>query len=57
LEIACRDPDEPASTETEKIFRLAEIPEKIRIVITTRDASHTALPVGLELAQAVSGSK
>lgn len=53
LDIACRDPDDPVGTETEKVFRLAEIPEKIRIMITTRDASDTALPVGVELAQAV----
>jgi hypothetical protein len=53
-EFACRESNDAARTEEQRVFRLAEIPEKLRIVITTRDANESALPVRIELAQAVS---
>lgn len=53
-EFACSEPDEQGHTRTEKVFRLAGIPERIRMVIRTRQSGESALPVRIELAQAVS---
>jgi hypothetical protein len=53
-EFGCSDLDEPARVVREKVFRLSEIPRSMRVVIRTNEFRNSALPVRVDLAQAVS---
>jgi hypothetical protein len=53
FEMRCRDPDGPGNVETGEGFHLAEIPERVRLVFFSRGTEATALPVTVELLQAI----
>ena len=53
LDTGCRDPEGASVAESVTVFRPAKIPGKARVVFLAPDGRETALPVAIELEQAV----